>query len=298
MRSLLLFVVLASCLLTGVSVLEESSGQQHQPRSAQLVNRSASAELPNGQHELAFSAALRDSILRDFREHLTRQESRLRRTPLLTRAEKQAMRVSRNEHHVHMAEQLGIDHGSLYGEHELLCLDGASPFYVEYDCHAQLTEDAVQSLDILGRAFHNRLAQTGVPLVRYAISSAYRSPAYQARLRRVNRNASRSTSSHEFGTTYDITYRRFYGSASTAFDPQRYRLDPRWRGPQFEALQEELAAAERAWSRQMAERYASRYAALLGRTLIELEDAGTLLVLREWRQPCYHITVARRFGGA
>ena len=286
MRLLIAYLCLSALLVGALAVAEEMGGA--------TTSHAAEAAPTDG----VLSTSARDSILADFREHLARQESRLRRTPLLTKSERRAMRASRNEQHVHAAERLGIEHGTAHGESELLCLDGASPYYVEYDCHARLTDDALASLDVLGQAFHARLRAAGVPLVRYAISSAYRSPAYQAQLRRVNRNAARTTSSHEFGTTYDITYRRFYGDTGAGFDPQRYRLDPRLKGADYTQLGEFLAAEQRRWSSEMATKYASRYAALLGRTLIDLEHEGALLVLREWRQPCYHITVARRMGGA
>ncbi len=237
------------------------------------------------------SQASRDSILADFSQHLLRREARLRTIPLLNSREKRAMRTSRNDCHLAAASRLGIEHNTSHGEAELRCLDGATEFYVEYDCHARLTSDAVASLDLVGRYFHAALAELGLPPVRYAISSAYRSQAYQRRLTRINRNATRSTSSHEFGTTFDITYRRFYGPTSASIDPAAYALAGDIRDA---CLAEELALAERAWAAQMSERYASRFAAVLGRVLTDLEGEGTLLVLRERRQPCYHITIARR----
>jgi len=167
---------------------------------------------------------------------------------------------------------------------------------VEYDCHAQLEPNALISLDILGDRFHEKLAIAGLPPMRYAISSAYRSAEYQRKLRRKNKNATRKTSSHEFGTTYDITYRRFYGMTDANSDFHRYRLR-KTNDERLNCLVEDIEAAERAWSTKMSSRYSRRLEAVLGRTLIELEGNGTLLVLREWRQPCFHITVAQEFVG-
>lgn len=258
-----------------------------------------------------------DSDLRAaFAAHLAERERAFLRVPLLSAREKQLMRASRNDCHVAAARRLGIPHDAGFSESEqaaaeteLVCLDPDSPYYVEHSCQARLTPDARRSLDLVGDRFHRALAVAGLPPARFAVSSAYRSPAYQRRLRRLNRNAARTTSSHEFGTTYDITYRRFFGapapgtaaaasSAPRAVDFHRFRPGARTHGPLDPCLAEELAAAERAWAARMTERYASRYAAVLGRCLIALEGEGALLVLREWRQPCYHVTVARELTGA
>ncbi len=238
----------------------------------------------------------RDSVVTDFRKHLRKRESKFLKVPLLKRFEKRALRTSRNDCHVETAEKIGIEHGTARGESKLQCLNPDSKFYVEYDCHAQLEPNALVSLEILGYRFHEVLAEAGLPPVRFAISSAYRSEAYQRKLRRTNRNATRQTSSHEYGTTYDITYRRYYGMTDTATDVNRYRLR-KTNDERLNCLIEDISAAERAWSSRMTDRYSRRFEAILGRTLIELEGDGTLLVLREWRQPCFHITVAQELVG-
>lgn len=253
-----------------------------------------------GINTLGFSEsewdAFQDSVLADFKAHLQKREANFLKVPLLKRKEKRALRTSRNDCHVESAEKFGIEHGTSFGESKLQCLDQGSAFYVEYDCHAQLEPNALLSLDILGYRFHDALTEAGLPPVRYAISSAYRSAEYQRKLRRKNRNATRSTSSHEFGTTYDITYRRFFGMTEHAVDYHRYRLR-KTNDERMVCLIEDIEAAERAWSTLMTNRHTRRLEAILGRTLIALEGDGTLLVLREWRQPCFHITVARELVG-
>ena len=82
----------------------------------------------------------------------------------------------------------------------------------------------------------------------------------------------------------------------TANDLHCYRL-PRTNDERMNCLVEDITAAERAWSTKMTTRYSRRLEAILGRTLINLEVDGTLLVLREWRQPCFHITVAEELVG-
>lgn len=54
---------------------------------------------------------------------------------------------------------------------------------------------------------------------------------------------------------------------------------------------------EATWAERVTEAYDERFEAVLGRALIELEDEGVLLALREVRQPCFHVTVARRLAG-
>ncbi|MFK8058083.1 MAG: DUF5715 family protein [Saprospiraceae bacterium] len=253
-----------------------------------------------GNSTLGFSESewivFQDSILTDFRKHLKKREAKFLKVPLFKRSEKKILRTSRNNCHVETAEKIGIEHGTSFGESKLQCLSANSKHYVEYDCHAQLEPNALASLDILGYKFHQALAVAGLPPVRFAISSAYRSAEYQRKLRRKNRNATRTTSSHEFGTTYDLAYRRFFGMTESAKDFHQYRLR-KTSDERMVCLVEDIEATERAWSSRMTDRYIRRLEAILGRTLIELEGDGTLLVLREWRQPCFHITVARELVG-
>lgn len=246
----------------------------------------------------AASAVLLDSVRADFAAHLARRERLFYETPLLRKREKRALRQSRNDDHVARARQLGIDPDApAYhpdGAAGLRCLRADSPYYLDHECGMpQLTSDALASLELVGSRFHARLLEAGLPPVRMAVSSAYRSAAYQALLRRSNRNASRTTSSHEFGTTYDLAWRRFYGLAPGVYDPNAYAPPPGLAAA-YACLADDLRAAERAWATQMTEKFTARFAAVLGRALIDLEGEGLVLALREWRQPCYHVTVACR----
>ena len=68
--------------------------------------------------------------------------------------------------------------------------------------------------------------------------------------------------------------------------------------PAKRALATSLDVAEQLWAERAAVRHADALEAELGRALIDLEDEGVLLALREVRQPCFHVTVARRLAGA
>lgn len=275
-------------LCTSASPTRSIEGSADQPTNVLEVNTIGFSESEWN--------AFQDSILVDFNKHLKRREGKFLNVPLLKRYEKRALRTSRNDCHVETAEKFGIERGTRFGESRLQCLNPNSKYYVEYDCQAQLESNALISLDLLGDRFHEALSRAGLPPVRYAISSAYRSAAYQRNLRRKNRNATRETSSHEFGTTYDITYRRFFGMTEQARDFHRYRLR-KTNDERMNCLIEDIEAAERTWSTKMTYRYTRRLEAVLGRTLVQLEGDGTLLVLREWRQPCFHITVAQQLVG-
>ena len=244
----------------------------------------------------AVSTLLLDSVRADFAAHLERREDLFYASPLLKKREKRALRKSRNPDHVARAQQLGIDPTAPtddpHGEAALRCLDHRSPYYLDHQCGMpRLTDDAMASLELVGSRFHARLIELGLPPVRMAVSSAYRSAEYQAMLRRRNRNASRTTSSHEFGTTYDLAWRRFYPMAPEVTDPNAYAPAPGLEAA-YACLADDLRAAERAWATQMTDKFISRFAAVLGRVLIDMEDEDLVLALREWRQPCYHITVA------
>lgn len=269
----------------------DAAGPDNAARAAAVVADDACAIGPE----------LLDSVRGDFAAHLAARERAFLQTPLLRKREKRAMRQSRNDQHVARARQLGIarDAPEIHpdGAAGLACLAQQSAYYVDHECGMpRLTPDALVSLDLVGQRFHAHLVDAGLPPVRMAVSSAYRSAAYQAKLRRRNRNASKTTSSHEFGTTYDLAYRRFYGIAPEVRDPGAY-APPAGLEAAYACLAADLDAAERAWATNMTERYASRFAAVLGRVLIELEDERLVLALREWRQPCYHITVGQKLTG-
>ena len=120
------------------------------------------------------------------------------------------------------------------------------------------------------------------------MSSLLRSAEDQAELRGVNVNAAAGRSSHEYGTTYDITYRRY--------TPQPGRDAPSVPEAIPTYLRSSVASAlasrrDAAFERFAAE-YPARLDAVLGRSLIGLEDDGVLLTVRELGQPVYHTTVA------
>lgn len=216
----------------------------------------------------------------------------------LSSGETRRLRRSLNRAHVAAAARLGVapvpTDSALAVADGLAPLDEQSPYYTTRWPTGPLTPDALAALDAIGERFHARLAEAGLPPFRFVVSSAFRTAEHQDRLRGVNANAARGRSSHEYGTTFDLAYERYafdgdagYGTVERPAMPAALSTLARlW-------LEAELDAEERAWGERMAVAHADRLEALLGRALIDLEDDGVLLALREVAQPCFHVTVAR-----
>jgi hypothetical protein len=142
-----------------------------------------------------------------------------------------------------------------------------------------LTPDAAAMLVELGRRFHARLDSVGLPRYRMRITSALRTDADQAALRRVNANASQIVSAHEFGTTVDVSHERFAVPA----EPLRAGdVQP-------------LPALEVEMLEEVGQEHARVLQAELGRAIWEMRQEGDLHVMMEDAQPVYHMTVARSF---
>jgi len=223
--------------------------------------------------------------------------------PLLTDDEVAQLRRSRNARHVELAEALGVgppdtraEADSLAAVYDLVTIATDSLYTVlpgEYSVPL-LTPSAAAMLDSIAVRFRDRLQTVGLPPFRFAVSSVWRTGADQAALRGSNINAAAGRSSHEYATTFDITFNPTRYSPAPDAMPPPPRIDPRV--PRFmEARVRAAVAREQAASLdRLAADYPSRLTALLGRALIELEDEGLLVVVRERRQPVFHVTVARR----
>ena len=223
--------------------------------------------------------------------------------PLLSDDEIALLRRSRNARHVERALELGVgppdtraQADSLAARYDLVTIRTDSLYVVlpgRYSLPV-LTPSAAASLDSVAVRFRERLAAAGLPPFRFSVSSVWRTGADQAALRGVNANAAAGRSSHEYGTTYDITYNPTrYSPAPDALPPPP-RVDPRVPALFQGAVRAELVREQRQALDRLAADYPSRLTAALGRALIELEDEGVLVVVRERRQPVYHVTLARR----
>lgn len=129
-------------------------------------------------------------------------------------------------------------------------------FYIDELRHSYpyLVPEAARLLHDIGAAFRDSLQARGSGAYRIKATSLLRTPATVSRLRRVNRNAT-AESTHNYGTTFDISYSRFICDNDSL---------PRT----FEDLKN-----------------------LLGEVLLDLKEQGRCYVKMERKQACFHITV-------
>ncbi len=116
------------------------------------------------------------------------------------------------------------------------------------------------------------------------MTSALRTSERQERLRGSNPNAAVGVSSHEFGTTVDLSYAAFappaerpadlVGTVPTELAPHVTRI--------VDLALESVSARK---SRELG--------AIFSQVLREAQDEGLALVIHERQQTVYHLTVAR-----
>jgi hypothetical protein len=228
-------------------------------------------------------------------QRLTEIEAAVQRLPGLIGAIRQDMRRHLNAEHVAAARSNGVGPvrdsahvTALVGRGDLVRLPDSTHWWVLRELDRSLpyvTPGTQAALEEIGRLFHARLDERGLPPFRLDITSVLRTSQQQASLRQRNRNASETTSSHEFGTTLDIAYLSFaapqsldHGSVAPGSDAQ---LGGQLR-PDLTTRLDSLAI-----------QYAPHLEGELGAVLQQLQRAGMVLPLRERSQPVYHITVAR-----
>ena len=124
----------------------------------------------------------------------------------------------------------------------------------------------------------------GLPPYRLEVTSALRTSQRQERLRRSNGNAAAGTSSHEFGTTVDLSYAAFAPPADT---PEELLTGV---PPEFAPHLERFVdlALESVSARKSRE-----LGAIFSQVLREAQAEGLALVIYERQQTVYHLTVAR-----
>ena len=119
-----------------------------------------------------------------------------------------------------------------------------------------LVPEAEKLLSDIGRNFIDSLSSRGAGGYRIIATSLLRTPGLVKRLRRVNVNAT-ETSTHQFGTTFDLSYRRFDHTDTTRY-----------------VHEEDLKN-------------------LLAEVLFDLRANGRCLVKYERKTGCFHITTVK-----
>ena len=216
----------------------------------------------------------------------------LRPLPVMTPAEEDALRRFLNTQHVARARALGVRvvdraatdsllaAGRLVqlqdSTHHWIVRAGTSPAYV--------VPHVRTLLEVLGGRFQERLSRMGLPAFRLEVTSALRTSQRQERLRRSNANAAAGMSSHEFGTTVDLSYAAFAPPA----DPpgELLRGVPTEFAPHLERFVD--LALESVSARKSRE-----LGAIFSQVLREAQTEGLALVIYERQQTVYHLTVAR-----
>jgi hypothetical protein len=118
-----------------------------------------------------------------------------------------------------------------------------------------LVPEAKRLLEDIGRGFRDTIARRDLPKCRLRVTSLLRTPASVKKLRRINGNATDS-STHQFATTFDIAYNAFYSHSGdlTLDNNPRYKM-------------------------------------ALAEVLYDLRSRNRCMVKYECKSPCFHITV-------
>lgn len=199
------------------------------------------------------------------------------------------LRLDKNAKQVASAQQLGLrvsgdaETQRLVRAGRLVALGDSTEFWILRGMdHSTpyVTPDTRDNLMELGRRFHARLDSLGLPRYRMKVTSALRTDETQADLRRINSYASQTRSSHEFGTTVDVSHERFAVPAPVA-------------GGSLEAWEMESEMLE-----EIGKEHARVLQAELGRALLTMRTQGAVHVMMENKQPVYHFTLARPFARA
>lgn len=274
----------------GTAGCTPSDGAERSPDTARQSGEATAAESPAERAlrlTLERSHALADSI-----------EDLLRPVPLMRPAEEEALRRYGQSTQLARARALGVrpsneaELAAARRDGRLITLEDSTRHWVVRemaDDRAVVTPDTRALLERLGERFQDRLDDMGLPPYRLEVTSAFRSAADQARLRRSNVNAARGVSTHEFGTTVDIGYFTFPSPAEL---PEGVVADgPAWMAPYLESV-------ARAVLESVSARKQLELKKVLGDVLREAQSDGLVLVTLERLQPVYHMTVADRLAGS
>jgi len=212
--------------------------------------------------------------------------------PVMTPGEEAALRRFLNASHLTRARQLGVRAenedalDSLVAAGRLIELEDSTRHWIVRPgtSPAHVVPDVRTVLEVLGGRFQERLAEMGLPPYRMEITSALRTAEGQARLRPNNANAAAGVSSHEFGTTVDLSYAAFAPPAEVP-------------GEIMDGVAEDLRPHVRRIADLAFESVSARKSRELGRifsqVLAEAQDEGIALVIYERQQTVYHLTVGR-----
>ena len=210
----------------------------------------------------------------------------------MTPAEEVALRRFLNDAHLARSRALGVRvvsraaTDSLLASGRLVQLEDSTHYWIvrRGTSPAYVVPALRTLLEVLGERFQERLVGMGLPLYRLEVTSALRTSERQEQLRRSNANAAAGVSSHEFGTTVDLSYAAF---APPADPPGEIPVGvPTEFAPHLERIVD--LALESVSARKSRE-----LGAIFSQVLSEAQAEGLALVIYERQQTVYHLTVAR-----
>lgn len=279
---------IVTCTLLGCRADDRGNGGDKTAADGADAPEAVALEAPT---DPAVEARLRASM----DERLAEIEAAQQRLPGLIASVRQDMRRHLNAAHVAAARRNGVGPvrdsahlAALIARGDLVQLPDSTRWWVLRDLDRSMpyvTPGTRAALEEIGRRFHARLHEHGLPPFRLDITSALRTSQQQSALRRRNSNASATTSSHEFGTTLDIAYLNFVAPESLDHPSLAAGVDAQ--------LSRGLRADLMTRLDSLGTRHAPHLEGELGAVLQQLQRDGMVLPLRERSQPVYHITVAR-----
>lgn len=217
---------------------------------------------------------------------------RLSPMPVMTAFAEAELRRFRNNAHVARARALGVRAvneqvvDSLVDAGRFIQLEDSTRYWIvrRGASPATVVPEMRSLLEELGRRFHARLADLGLPGYRIEVTSALRTTERQAELRRTNSNAAAGVSSHEFGTTVDLSYAAF---APPEEIPDHILADvPPALAPHLDRVVD--LALESVSGRKSRE-----LGAVFSDVLAGAQRDGLALVIYERQQTVYHLTIGR-----
>lgn len=284
-KIVLVLVLVAAAAWAGKSIAgkEDPTDVDHPVEANKPAALIRKVSNPATRPATASDIALAEARLRLLADSANKKLYKIRN---LSRAEVRGLRVDANATQIQRARQLGMpqpfDLQREIASGKLVEIPDSTEYWTLHNLKFSVpyvTPSTQKLLIEIGRRFQHDLDSLGIPRFRLVITSALRTPETQAALRRVNRNASRIESAHQFGTTVDIAYRRFAAPVDAK---------PALESDTLTTLVDSILV-KTAFNR------GTELQAILGRIIADMRREGKLLVMMERSQPVYHMTLAKEY---
>lgn len=213
--------------------------------------------------------------------------------PLLSGAETSRLRSYGSGPQLERARSLGVrvadsaEIRQLEDEDRLVPLEDSTEYWIVRDLEYSMswvTPDTRAMLEDVASRFQGRLRDMGLPPYRLEVTSALRTAELQRALRRVNPNAARGVSTHEYGTSIDVAYSGYAAPRDPVIDLDDGGVP--WLEPRLDWIEDALLET-------VVAKKSRELQAILGRVLLDLQEDGAVMVTLERLQPVYHLTLAR-----